>query len=289
VRQADATALPFGDASFDAALSVLMLHHVVEWERAVAETARVLRPGGVIVGADLLNSLPARLLHRLEGASYRMVTRRELRATLENLPFDQVAITTGRTRLAVRFTARKANPREAPPRLERHPATLRLRAFPTLSGHQGGLPGPLEMGHGAAEHRPISRLSSWPTIPAAPGRAQGCGRPVGRVRLGPDDQTRPGGSPEDGVGEEAESPQHRSGADPVRRRPAPLEPGAHVTLRRHQQRHCCFSSWRMSRRMAGCALSASFGSWQRSACADVTMRCGLLAADGQPWSGVSGG
>jgi ubiquinone/menaquinone biosynthesis C-methylase UbiE len=113
VRQADATALPFGDDSFDAVLSVLMLHHVVEWERALAETARVLRPGGVIVGADLLSSLPARLLHRLEGASYRMVTRRELRATLENLPLDQVAITPGRTRLAVRFTARKADPRGA--------------------------------------------------------------------------------------------------------------------------------------------------------------------------------
>jgi ubiquinone/menaquinone biosynthesis C-methylase UbiE len=113
VRQADATALPFEGDSFDAVLSVLMLHHVVDWERALAEAARVLRPGGVVVGADLLSSFPARLLHRLEGASYRMVTRRELRATLEDLPFDQVTIKPGRTRLAVRFTARKANPREA--------------------------------------------------------------------------------------------------------------------------------------------------------------------------------
>jgi SAM-dependent methyltransferase len=108
VRQADATALPFADDSFDAVLSVLMLHHVVDWERAVAEAARVLRPGGVVVGADLLGTAPARLLHRLEGATYRMVTRRELRATLQDLPFDQVTIMPSRTRLAVRFTARKA-------------------------------------------------------------------------------------------------------------------------------------------------------------------------------------
>jgi SAM-dependent methyltransferase len=40
VRQADATALPFGDDSFDAVLSVLMLHHVVNWEQALAEAAR---------------------------------------------------------------------------------------------------------------------------------------------------------------------------------------------------------------------------------------------------------
>jgi ubiquinone/menaquinone biosynthesis C-methylase UbiE len=108
VRQADATALPFPDGSFDAVLSVLMLHHVVAWERALAEAARVLRPGGLLIGADLLGTVPARLLHRLEGASYRMVTRRELGATLAQLPFDQATITAGRLRLAVRFTARKA-------------------------------------------------------------------------------------------------------------------------------------------------------------------------------------
>lgn len=49
-RQADATALPFADESFDMVVSFLMLHHVVEWEQAVAEVARVLRPGGLFVG-----------------------------------------------------------------------------------------------------------------------------------------------------------------------------------------------------------------------------------------------
>src|SRR5947207_11171444 len=41
VRQADATALPFPDESFDAVLSWIMLHHTVEWEKAMAECLRV--------------------------------------------------------------------------------------------------------------------------------------------------------------------------------------------------------------------------------------------------------
>jgi ubiquinone/menaquinone biosynthesis C-methylase UbiE len=47
-------------------LSVLMLHHVVAWEQALAEAVRVLRPGGRIVAADLLANAPLRLLHQAE-------------------------------------------------------------------------------------------------------------------------------------------------------------------------------------------------------------------------------
>ncbi|MGV0495105.1 class I SAM-dependent methyltransferase, partial [Mycobacterium kansasii] len=52
VRGADATDLPFSADSFDSVLSCLMLHHIVEWERAIAEIARVLRPGGSLVLVD---------------------------------------------------------------------------------------------------------------------------------------------------------------------------------------------------------------------------------------------
>jgi SAM-dependent methyltransferase len=44
--QADASSLPFEDASFDAVVAAFLLLHVGTPERVVAEAARVLRPGG---------------------------------------------------------------------------------------------------------------------------------------------------------------------------------------------------------------------------------------------------
>src|SRR5574341_1703837 len=58
VQQADATGLPFDEASFDTVVSFIMLHHVIDWEAAIAEAIRVLRPGGRLVGYDLLASKP---------------------------------------------------------------------------------------------------------------------------------------------------------------------------------------------------------------------------------------
>lgn len=48
LRQADAGALPFDDASFDAAVSTLVLCSVPDQQRALAEIRRVLRPGGAL-------------------------------------------------------------------------------------------------------------------------------------------------------------------------------------------------------------------------------------------------
>jgi SAM-dependent methyltransferase len=65
VRQ-DATAMSFPSASFDAALSFTMLHHVPSKElqdRLLSEIARVLRPGGIFAGVDSLSSRGFRLLH----------------------------------------------------------------------------------------------------------------------------------------------------------------------------------------------------------------------------------
>jgi SAM-dependent methyltransferase len=54
VEQADATALEYADGSFDLVVAVLVWHHVGAWEKATAEVARVLRPGGRLLLADLL-------------------------------------------------------------------------------------------------------------------------------------------------------------------------------------------------------------------------------------------
>ncbi len=45
----DVQRLPFADGEFDAAVAAWMLYHVPDVERALAELARVLRPGGRLV------------------------------------------------------------------------------------------------------------------------------------------------------------------------------------------------------------------------------------------------
>jgi ubiquinone/menaquinone biosynthesis C-methylase UbiE len=106
-RQADATSLPFDDDSFDFVLSWIMLHHTVEWEKALAEAVRVTRPGGQVVGYDLLNTAPLRALHQAEGARFRMMRFAELRETVRDLPVGQAILTPALARFAVRFTLRK--------------------------------------------------------------------------------------------------------------------------------------------------------------------------------------
>lgn len=53
LHQGDAHDLPFPDHSFDAALAVHVLHLLSDWRRALAEVARVVRPGGALIqGSD---------------------------------------------------------------------------------------------------------------------------------------------------------------------------------------------------------------------------------------------
>jgi SAM-dependent methyltransferase len=107
-RQADATSLPFDDAIFDVVLSFVMLHHVGEWEDAVREAARVLTPGGVLVGYDLLGSAPMRVLHRMEGAPHRFVTVEQLDRVLRELPLDEVSTRESLAGLVARFQGRRS-------------------------------------------------------------------------------------------------------------------------------------------------------------------------------------
>lgn len=107
-RQADAAALPFPDASYDTALSFLMLHHVGNWPAALGELTRVLRPGGVLAGYDLLNVTPVRMVHRLERADITAATSSELRKCLDELELHDVRVRVSAAGLLARFTARKS-------------------------------------------------------------------------------------------------------------------------------------------------------------------------------------
>lgn len=108
VQVVDATSLPFPDASFDAVVSWIMLHHTVEWERALAEAVRVVRPGGDVVGYDLLSTAPLRLLHQAERARFRMIRLGELREAVRTLPVEQAVLTPSLAGLAVRFLLRRS-------------------------------------------------------------------------------------------------------------------------------------------------------------------------------------
>jgi SAM-dependent methyltransferase len=58
-------------------VSCLMLHHIIEWERAIAEVTRVLRHGGVFIGYDLVRTPLASLLHRVDGSPHRLIAPSE--------------------------------------------------------------------------------------------------------------------------------------------------------------------------------------------------------------------
>ncbi|WP_051427161.1 class I SAM-dependent methyltransferase [Arthrobacter sp. H20] len=104
----DATRLRFDAETFDVVVSFLMLHHVGAWERALAEAVRVLRPGGVLIGYDLLDTAIARLVHRADHADIRLVSEGDLRRLLIELGMTEVTVRRRFGGLAATFTAQRA-------------------------------------------------------------------------------------------------------------------------------------------------------------------------------------
>ena len=112
--QADATRLPFEDASFDTVVSFLMLHHVIEWERAVTEAARVLRPGGASVGYDLPASRAASWVHLADRSPHRLIEPGAFEPTLRQAGLEPVHLRDSFGGRVLRFIAQKPTSTQGP-------------------------------------------------------------------------------------------------------------------------------------------------------------------------------
>jgi SAM-dependent methyltransferase len=89
IKQGDALSLPFADAEFDRVVAAEVLEHIPDDEAAIAELARVLRPGGTIA-VTVPRWLPEKVCwalsdayHEVEGGHVRIYRGHELVARLE--------------------------------------------------------------------------------------------------------------------------------------------------------------------------------------------------------------
>jgi ubiquinone/menaquinone biosynthesis C-methylase UbiE len=110
VQRADAARLPFPDGRFDLVLSAAMLHHVIEWDNALDEAVRVLRPGGRLIGYDMLDTVPIRLIHLGERDTTSLLRAAQLEAALGRLGLTGLQTKTAVGGTVMRFTATKPGP-----------------------------------------------------------------------------------------------------------------------------------------------------------------------------------
>ena len=89
IKQGDALALPFADAEFDRVVAAEVLEHIPDDEAAIAELARVLRPGGTMA-VTVPRWLPEKVCwalsdayHEVEGGHVRIYRGHDLVARLE--------------------------------------------------------------------------------------------------------------------------------------------------------------------------------------------------------------
>jgi len=108
----DCTCAPYPNASFDAVGSFTMLHHLPTQALQFAtlcEAYRLLRPGGVLLGADSLASQDLHAFH--EGDTYNPIDPARLLVFLQAAGFTRVTLMVDE---GLRFTAHKPSEEGSP-------------------------------------------------------------------------------------------------------------------------------------------------------------------------------
>lgn len=103
---ADVHALPFEDDTFEAVMVIEALHHFEDYEQALSEILRVLRPGGFLMSLEPIGWNPLRRLSeirdRFRGTIEKSFTQRQLKKLLGGAGFSEIeilAVPSGRSNL----------------------------------------------------------------------------------------------------------------------------------------------------------------------------------------------
>ena len=105
VEQADITALPYADDSFDVAVAGNVIHLLPDPEQALRELARVVRPGGTIILPTYIEPLKRKqgmipaLLARLGVGFERRFTQASYRAFVEGMGYAEARYRLVRSRI----------------------------------------------------------------------------------------------------------------------------------------------------------------------------------------------
>jgi ubiquinone/menaquinone biosynthesis C-methylase UbiE len=92
VRRGDMEALPIDDGQLDVAIVALVLHHVPEPSRALAEVSRVLKPGGRVLIVDMLPHDRAEYQQQM-GHVWLGFSEKTIKKNLEAAGFDKPTVT----------------------------------------------------------------------------------------------------------------------------------------------------------------------------------------------------
>lgn len=118
-RQGDATRLPFGDGTFDAAMTIHVAMNIAAKDRMYAEARRVLKPGARFAAYDVLQGEGGEVLFPVpwarEPSISHLATPQEMVALLEGAGFEILDARDSSEESLAWFEAMAGRLRQAPP------------------------------------------------------------------------------------------------------------------------------------------------------------------------------